>query len=409
MRLPIYVARRYFLSKDNTNAINIMSIVSMVGMAIGTMALIVVLSVFNGFESLVVSLYGSFYPDISIIPKKGKVFTPDSQRLEKAVDLRGVAHYSKTIEQKALLKHKDQQYIGTIKGVDENYQHINEVSQYLIRGKYQLKKGNKNFTVLGSGVETRLGVNIDNTFQPIHVYLPKRKKTASFMPQQAFNQESIFASGVFSIQQEFDLKYAIVPLSFALDLLNYKNKVSAIEIALTTDSDLQKVEEKLQQIYGGAFKVENRFEQNKFLYRIMESERWAVYSILTFILLLLAFNIIGSLTMLVIEKQGDIAILKSMGASNQLIRRIFLVEGLIISGVGSIIGALLAIGLCLLQEYGEILKIAGSGTFVIEAYPVEMQIFDFFIVFVTVFGISILAAWYPARRAALQSNKLKQT
>jgi len=407
--LLFQIAFRYLVSKKSTNAINWITRVAMTGMGFGTMALILVLSVFNGFEGLVISLYHAFNPDVQITAKEGKVFSLDEQTLNKIVALSEVEHIAQALEENVILKYKDHEYIASIKGVDREYQQVTGVQEKMVEGKFVLAENGINYAVLGAGVAGSLLIDVENTLHTIQVYLPRRgKETMSLDPSQAFIKKNIQPSGVFSIQQEFDSKYMLAPLDFVRELLNYETELSTLEIKLKPDADVKNAKQQLEKIVGEKFSVKDRYEQNKFLYRVMRMEKWAVYAILSLILVIAAFNIIGSLSMLVIEKTKDIAILKTMGADNGMIRKIFLLEGLLTSLTGSLIGALMAVLLCVIQIQFNVIKLQGSGTFVIDSYPVEMQGQDFLLVAATVIVIAVATSWLPAQRAASRSAIIVQ-
>ncbi len=399
--LVFTIAFRYLFSKKSTNAINIITGVAMTGMAFGSMALILVLSVFNGFEELVLSLYKSFNPDIVVSPAKGKVFVLDENTKAEILAFPEVEAVSGVLEENAILKYKDYEYIAVIKGVDEKFTQVTEVRERMIEGDFILNQDGKNYTVMGAGVAASLGVSLENMLNAVQIYLPKRgKETLSLDPAQAFIRKNIQPSGVFSIQQEFDNKYIFAPLSFVRELLQYDDEFSALEIKLLPNADANGAVKKISGLLGENFEVKDRYEQNKFLYRVMRMEKWAVYAILSLILMIAAFNIIGSLSMLVLEKTKDIAILKTMGADNGMIRTIFLLEGLLASLLGSLAGVAMAVFLCLIQIYFGVIQLQGSGTFVIDAYPVVMQWSDFALVAVTVIVIAVATSWIPAQRAA---------
>lgn len=397
MYLPLNIAKRYLFSKKKTNAINIISGISILGMTVGTMALIIVLSVFNGFESLVISLHNAFNPDIEISSKLGKTFVADSSLISKIESVEGVKYVSQVLEENALLKYNDKQYIATVKGVDDNFEYVSNVDSVIIRGEYALKKKEQPFAVLGIGVEGALFADIDNPFYSIKVYVPKRGNKTVLDPSKAFNIKEITPGGSFSIQQDFDNKYMIVPLRWIRELLNYKNEVSAIEISASSSN----TQAALINLLGDDFEVKNRFEQNEFLYKILKTEKLGAYLILTFILIIAAFNMIGSISMLVIEKKKDIFTLKAIGSSNALIKQIFLTHGLLMSFLGCGIGLALGLLICWAQiEFG-ILKL--EGLFVVDAFPVKILIEDFFLILITVVTIGIIAAWIPSRKAAIEA------
>lgn len=395
MNLSLFIARRYLFSKKSYNAINIISLVSVCGVTLVTAALVVILSVFNGLEEVVVSLYNAFEPDIRIMPFEGKTINTALFPKDEVLKIPGVINYCEIIEENALLKYKDKQYIARIKGVDSSFISMIGVDTMMRRGKFLLQDGENNFAVMGLGVEYFLSANINDYLNPIEIYVPKRGKKGSLNPAEAFNIKSIFPSGTFSIQMEYDQKYVLVPKRFAANLLDYNDQVSSIELSLNPSSDLIDTKEELKKILGNNFTVKDRFEQHETFYKILKSEKWAVYLILTFILMIAIFNITGSLMMLILDKKKDIGILRNMGAETSLLRKIFINEGMMISISGAITGLLLGFIICGLQQYFGLVKLEGSGSFVIDAYPVKMQVKDFIYIFLTVFGIGLLASWLP--------------
>ncbi|MCD4745443.1 MAG: ABC transporter permease [Bacteroidales bacterium] len=397
MNFPLYIAKRYLLSKKSHNIINIISGISLTGITIGTMALIVVLSVFNGFENLVKSLFNSFNPDLLITVNEGKTFNSNDIPKEKLKSLPGVINYTEVVEENALLKYKSKQYIVTIKGVSSDFEKDNPLDSMIVNGSFTLRNNNQNFALLGYLVAYYLGANLNDFINPITVYVPRRHKSAGLNLEQAFNNKVIFPSGFFSVQQEFDSKYVIVPLEFARNLLEYNNELTAIELRLANNADTDNIQEKVKKILGENFSVRNRFQQQELLYKIMKSEKWAIFLILSFILLIATFNVIGSLSMLILDKKKDIAVLWSMGADNKLLKRIFLTEGLLISLFGAISGLVLGGIICWLQQKFSLIQLGSDNSFVVDAYPVKMQILDFVYVFFTVFLIGLAAAWYPVR------------
>lgn len=407
MNLPLKFAYRYLISKKSSNAINIISWVSVLGMLVGSLGLILVLSVFNGFEGLVISLYNSFNPDYTITVKEGKSFTPDTLQIAALRKIDGVRAVSAVVEENALLTYEDRQYIATIKGVESNYGSLTGIDSTMYYGDFKLNNGEENLAIVGLGVEQALGINYNNPFGFLTVYVPRKDKTVSINPEDAFNRGPIKPNGSFAIQAEFDSKYVFVPISFARWLTDYETQVSYLEVAMKPGSDQLQVQEELQQLLGPGFEVRNRLQQNAVLYKVMRTEKWAVYAILTFILIVAAFNIVGSLSMLVIEKKKDIAILKTMGADEALIRKIFLFEGTLLSLIGCCSGFLLAVIIIVLQHQFEFLKI-GGGSFVIDAYPVQMKAGDFVLVFITVLSIGLLASWFPSWRAAKNDYRLAE-
>jgi lipoprotein-releasing system permease protein len=396
LNLSFYIARRYFVSKKSHNIINIISGISVVGVAVGTMALIIVLSVFNGFEQLVVSLFNSFNPDIAITASRGKTFNIAEVPVDKLRRIPGVLYLTEVIEENALIRYKEKPYIVTIKGVSEEFIHTSRVDTMMVEGTYLLQDGDQDFAVMGNGVAYYLSANLNDYINPLVVFVPRRDAAFSGGFENAFNSEVIFPSGFFSIQQDYDIKYVLVPLRFTQRLLAYENERTGLEIGLDKTANLETVQRSMETLLGDGFVVKNRYQQQEILYKIMKSEKWAIFLILTFILLIATFNVVGSLSMLILDKKKDIAVLRSLGASQQLIRRIFITEGMLISLIGALTGLFLGGLICWLQITFGLIKLGDSGsTFVVDTYPVQMQIIDFAGVFVTVMAIGYLAAWYP--------------
>ncbi|MCK4360937.1 MAG: ABC transporter permease, partial [Bacteroidales bacterium] len=295
MNLPFYIAKRYLISKKSHNIINIISGISVIGITIGTMALIVVLSVFNGFEKLVISLFNTFNPDLVITVKEGKTFNSNEFPSEKVKNIPGVVYFTEVVEENALLKHKAKQHIVTIKGVSEDFEKMSRLDTMIIDGEFILKNEGRSFTVIGAGVAYYLGANPKDFTNPISVYIPRRTKSTSLNFENAFNNQLILPSGVFSVQQDFDINYIIVPLEFARELLEYNDEVTSIELGLEQDADTDEIQSEIQNILGEHFLVKNQFQQQELLYKIMKSEKLAIFLILSFILFIATFNVIGSL------------------------------------------------------------------------------------------------------------------
>ncbi len=398
MNFPVYIAKRYLVSKKSRNVINIISIISVVGVTIGTMALIVVLSVFNGLEKLVVSLYNSFDAEIRITVKEGKNF--DANTVISDVELKkikGVRLITHVLEENALLRYSERQSVVTVKGVDSNFVRMTGLDSMIIDGALILENEDKNFAVIGQGIAGALSLNLRDINRSLQVYVPSKGKHSPNDPD-ALNQLNITPAGVFGIQQDFDSHYIIVPLRFARELLESDSVLSAIEISLDKGTDLATVQQQIQSLCGDKFEVKNRFQQRELLYKILKSEKWAIYLILSFILIIATFNIIGSLTMLIIDKKDDITILHYLGADAVQIKKIFLYEGLMITLTGALGGLLLGFIICFAQEHFGLVKLSGSGGFIIKYYPVQMLFTDFILVFTTVFLIGWLAAWIPSRQ-----------
>ncbi len=402
MHLPSLFARRYLVSKKSTQAINILSGISVLAMLVGSLGLVMVLSVFNGFEHLVVSLYDKFYPELIVSPVKGKFFNEHTIQYDKLERVKGIKAYSLQLEEKALLRFGDNQYIATVRGVDKNFTKISSIPNAMFHGQFLLHSNGQRHAVVGAGIEQALGLNYDNPFNELSIYIPKKGVSYVLNPEDAFHRALIKPSGSFSIQQEFDVEYVFVPIEFMRTLVNEPNLVSGISISLESEADINLVKKELKKICGDQFAVFDRFEQNKSLYAIMKVEKWVVYAILTFILIVAAFNIIGSLSMLIMEKRKDINILRVMGSDLLSIKKIFLYEGILISFIGCILGFIISIILIVLQQKFGLIEI-GGGTFVVSAYPVKMNTMDFVLVFFTVMGIGIIASWIPMMRKMYSS------
>ncbi len=373
-----------------------------------TFAFIVVLSVFNGFEGLVKSLYSSFYPDIKISAKTGKTIVLTPQQLQKIAAIKGVRAYSLVAEEKTLLINGDVVVPVNLKGVDTSYESVTGVAQKLIRGNFQTGSADEPSLVLGNGVENAVGIESDKYLYPLSVYAFKRGMNFNAAdPYQSVQAARIVTSGTFLIQQDIDNQYAITNLDFMKGLMGLKSdEYSSLEIGLHSSVDIDDVQKEIQQLLGTTYSVETKYGQNQSLYSVMSLEKWAIYGILTLMLIVAAFTMIGSLTMLVMEKQKDIQVLKSMGANNKLIQKIFLTEGLLLAGIGSVGGIILAVLFCWAQVKYKIIAIQG-GTFLIDYYPVQIVASDFLLVLLTVSLVAFLASWFPSRRAALQPIELR--
>jgi lipoprotein-releasing system permease protein len=404
--LNFLFAWRYFRSKKSANAINIIAWISVLAIAVGTAALIIVLSVFNGFEDIVKGLYGDFYSDIRITPAKGKFisFTPETVKKISAVP--GIYKLSFYAEEKAVLVNGDYQTIVYLKGVDAAYATVSNVGRHIERGAYDLGNTDEPAIVAGAGISNAVGADPEDKLSNLVVYLPNRKAT-NFSSMDAMHSYNINTAGVFAIQQEFDDKYAFTNLPFMQYMLDLgANEYSGTDILLKPGADENEVKQQLEKTVGTGFKVQTRYEQNQGLFSIMQIEKWVIYGILSLILIVAAFNMIGALTMLVLEKQKDIAVLKAMGAHDTRIQNIFLSEGLVLAVVGGCSGMLLAFLTCTLQLQFHLIKLEGS-TFIIDYYPVQMHVQDFLLVAFTVFTVAVLAAWLPSRKAAAQLFSLK--
>ena len=396
MTLSIYIAKRYLFAKKSRNAINIISAVSVAGVAVGTMALVIILSVFNGLETMVSAIFNTFDPDIKITAAEGKTFIADTSRLKLLAKVDGVSCYSLSLEENALLKYGDRQFIATIKGVDDSYAMVSNIDSSMFEGTFTLQseKG-RPYAIPGIGVAQYLGLRI-NFISQLSIWLPKKTGTTSINAEDPFNKKFITPSGIFEVEKEYDSKYVYVPLAFARELIEVEEGVSSLEIKFTDRANPVIVQKNITKIFGKGFVVKNRYEQQEIFYKVMKSERLAIFFILTLILIIASFNIMGSLTMLIIEKERDIEILKSLGADNNLIRKIFIFEGWLISIIGAIAGIILGFAVCWVQQKFGLVKL-NSESLIMDSYPVVMKIKDFIIVPATVLLIGYWAAWYPVR------------
>ena len=398
MKTAFYIARRYLISKKSVNVINIISGISVAGVTVGTFALVVILSVFNGLDFSIKSLFSAFDPDLKITAVKGKSFDLKEGNFTALEQLSGISNVTAVIEENALLRFGDRQYFATIKGVPANYNEISGLdSSSITSGRFILEAKQSPFAVVGQGVAYYLSVGLNFT-DPIHIYTLKKGTSGRPTLANAFNHSTIYASGIFASQQEIDSKYVLVPFDFARELFQMDSKVSAVEIGLKPDVSAEDIQPEVSKILGGNFLVKTQNQQHELFYKVMQSEKWAIFVILAFVLIIASFNILGSLSMLIIDKKADIAILQSMGANQKLIRTIFLFEGWMISLAGAIFGLLSGILICWIQIQFEILKIPGNeGAFIFSAYPVQIRMGDLLAIFSLVPGIGFLAAWYPVR------------
>ena len=404
--LPLLFTLRYFGAKKSIHAITIIARITTVSIAIGTAALLIVLSIFNGFESLVKDLYASFYPDIRIVHKHAPLFDVSAEKKENIGKIQGVRSLGLTLESNALFQYENNRVNLVLKGVDENYAAICEVPQKIMRGKFDTGFPEQPMTVIGSGIANALQVSPDHTIIPITAYLPKKNAGIQTNPMESISTFNIYPSGSFAIQQDFDNRYAITNIHAVRSMLGVgAESVSAIEIKITDPKQEAIVIGKLQQLFGEDYLVENRYQQNRTLFGIMESEKWIIFGILSFILVLASFNMVSTLTLLILEKQKDILILKALGTNESFIRKIFMGESVLLAITGGIIGTAIAVIFCWLQQTFHLIPLQGS--FVIDYYPVNMMSTDIIIVIVTVIAIALVAGIYPSVKAARQHFSLK--
>ncbi len=396
MNLPFYIAKRYLVSKKKQNVIHIISMISVIGVSLGTMALIIVLSAFNGLNGLISNLFGSFDPDLKITSVVGKTFMPNSSEFDQIKKMDKILFYTEALEDNALLKYGKRQRPAIVKGVGDDFALMTGIDTMMFDGKFILEQANREYAVLGRNVAGNLGIGL-NFIDQINFYVPRRSAKMGLNPTDAFKRTFLFPSGIFSIQEEFDSQYVLVPIDFARRLFDRKEAVTAIEIKLKKLEQSDEVQEAIQNILGENFVVKNRFQQHDVLFKMMQSEKMAIFFILAFILIIASFNIVGSLSMLIIDKQNDIETLRSIGASKSLIQNIFLIEGWLISLLGAVIGTALGVLICYLQMEFGFVKIGSANSFIFSNYPIQIEILDVAIVFITVVVIGYLASKLPVR------------
>jgi lipoprotein-releasing system permease protein len=400
-------AWRYFKAKKSANAINIIAWVTIGVIAFATCCQLLVLTVFNGFEDLVKASYSSFYSDIKIIPTKGKTFLLTATQINNLKQQPFVQNAATIAEEKALLQNDDAQTIIYLKGVDDNYTTITGIVAKTNKGKYNTGTIDDPTLVIGSGVENAAGINLDGAFasKPPTIILPK--KSISNDPLQSLSEGNAKVVGVFTIQQEFDNKYALTNIDFVKQQMGFgEDEFSAVEIKLKPDAKPADVKNNLSKILGSGFTVQTKYEQNTSLYNTMQLEKWAIYAVLTLILIIAAFNMISALTMLVLEKRKDISILQSMGATKVSILKIFLSEGVLLGLIGSSIGVSLALLIAFIQIKTHFIPLNG-GSFLVNYFPVKIIITDVLLVSITAIFIAFIAAWFPAYKASRQGIELK--
>lgn len=396
MNLPLFFAGRYLFAKKSHNVINIISAISAAGMAIGTAALIIILSIYNGFDSLVKDMLGDFDPDILITPAEGKVFVPEGEVYDWLYGHEDVKNISCTLTENIFISYEGRQSMVTAKGVDWVYEEESPVRNHIRSGEFALHRGDVPLCVAGSSLAYRLGIN-PRFLSPVEMYFPSRTRSLSVSsPMSSVESVNVWPSGIFAINSDIDDKYIIVPIETMKELLEYGDEVSGVEIRLKDgcgSKEVASLAKELSQRLGDGFMVNDRFGQNKSLYKMMRYEKLSIFAILIFIVIIIAFNIFGSLTMLIIEKRGDIQTLKSMGAGDALIRKIFILEGWMISLLGLAAGLVLGIGFSLLQQRFGFIKMPGN--FIVEAYPVILSAKDVAVTAVSVAAVGLFIACLP--------------
>ena len=403
MNLPFYIARRYLFSKKKHNAINIISGISVCGVALATLALVCTLSVFNGFQDMVAGFFTAFDPELKITIREGKVFEPQGAAFQEVRSLPEIGVWTETLEENAMVQYKDRQAMAIIKGVEDNFEELTSIDSLLYgAGEFILHDSIVDYGVLGVELISELGTGLQFV-DPLQVYAPKRNVRVNMAnPSASFNRDYLFSPGVVFVvnQQKYDGQYILTSLDFARRLLDYTTEVSAIELKLKPGSNISVVKEKIGKALGDGFVIRNRYEQQEDVFRIMEIEKLVSYLFLTFILVIACFNVIGSLSMLILDKKEDVNTLRKLGADDRLVSSIFLFEGCMISFYGAIIGIILGLVLCWVQMAYGIVSLGGgsaAGNFVVDSYPVSVHLEDVIVIFITVFTVGFLSVWYPVR------------
>ena len=401
MNFPFFIARRYLFSKKSTHVINVISSISVIGVAVATMALVIVLSVFNGFHDLVASLFTSFDPQLKVVPVEGKTAPADDPILTKIRLLPQVDVATETVEDQALAIYNDHQAMVKIKGVDDNFAELSHITDILYGdGSFSLHAANLEYGIIGIRLAQNLGIGAQwDGF--LKIYAPKKEGQLDMTnPGDGFVVDSLNSPGVlFAVKQaKYDKNYIITSISFARNLFGQQGMLSDLELRLKPGSNLDAVKAEMQQIAGNKYKVLDRFEQQEDTFKIMSIEKMIAYIFLTFILVVACFNIIGSLSMLIIDKKNDVVTLRNLGANDKQITRVFLFEGRMIAVIGAVIGIGLGLLLCFLQQqYGFVRLGDSEGSFIVDAYPVSVHYSDVAIIFITVIAVGWLAVWYPVR------------
>ncbi|WP_255417125.1 FtsX-like permease family protein [Proteiniphilum sp. X52] len=397
MNVSFFIARRYLFSKKSHNVVNVISAISVCGIAVATAAIICVLSIFNGFGGIMEGTFNAFDPDLKITVKERKVFDYHTPEFEKALQVNGIQIISESLEENALFMFGESQVPVLMKGVSEEFKWMTDMEKLLLEGSFNLREDVVDYTTLGSGLAMTLGAR-PGFINPIEIYAPKRDVRVNLAnPAAAFTRAYIQVGGVFSLNSpEYDEQMAIIPIQLARDLFGYENQVTSLDIKLDPNVSVNRVKREIERVLGDDFLVEDRYQQQKESYRMMQIEKWVTFLIMVFVLLIAVFNLVGSLSMLIVEKRDDIKSLQNMGASEQLISRVFLYEGWLISFIGILSGIIIGLSLCLLQQHFGLLRLSDTpGAYIIDAYPVIVKMTDVVIAFAVVSLISLLTVLYP--------------
>ena len=400
MNLPLYIAKRYLFSKKSHNAINIISAISVCGVALATLALVCTLSVFNGFHDLISSFFTHFDPDLKVEIIKGKTFTPDSTTLARIQGLSDVEVVSTTLEDHAMAQYQEQQAMVTIKGVDDNFQALTHIDEVLYGNpEFKLYDAVADYGIMGIQLMYTLGTGIQ-PYSPIEVYAPRKGSRVNMTnPMSNFQRKPLYSPGtVFNINDSrYASSYIITSMDYARSLFEYTAEVSAIEIRLTPEANLARAKRSIEEIMGSDFTEHNHYEQQAATFKVVKIEKFVTYLFLCFILMVACFNIISSVSMLILDKQDNASTLRSLGATDAFVSRIFIYEGNLIALIGALVGLVLGIVLCLLQQHFGLIGLGGDGQFVVDAYPVRVKLLDILLVFASVIAVSALSVWLPIR------------
>ncbi len=401
MNFPFYIARRYLFSKKSTHAINVISGISMVGVAVATMALVVTLSVFNGFHDLVASFFTQMDPQLKVVPVKGKTALAADPILTKIRQLPEVEVATECLEEQALAVYHDRQMMVKVKGVDDNFAQLTHIREILEGdGDFELHAADMSYGIPGLGVAYQLGLGYTYE-QPLKIFAPRREGQLNMAnPTEGFVVDELFSPGVvFCMKQgKYDKNYILTSIAFTRHLFDLEGRLSSLELRLKPGSNFDRVKAQMEELAAGQFKVLDRYEQQDDTFRIMKVEKLIAYVFLTFILIIACFNIIGSLSMLIIDKKDDVVTLRNLGATERQITRIFLFEGRLISAVGAVLGIIIGLLLCWMQQqYGFVRLGSSEGSFVVDAYPVSVHPWDVVLIFITVLAVGFLSVWYPVR------------
>ena len=396
MKFPLLIAQRYLFAKKSHNAVNIISGISVIGVGVGAFALIIIMSVFNGFEELTKKLYGAFDPDLKITIAIGKNFVPDPKKLELLEADPDILYFSQTLEENVLVQYGSREEIAVIKGVDAKYKYVTGIDTTILEGDFSLRANDRPLAVVGLSMSHKLRIGL-HFLTPLNFWTVRNTPTVSFNPEAALNNRHIFPSGIFAIDEEIDSQYIITPIEFARDLLENDEITSSIEIKIREGANEKRVQRRVSEIFGDAFEVKNTYQQKEFAYKVLKSEKFMAFMILTFVLLIASFNVVGAISMLMIEKKNDMFILQSMGADKSTLNNIFMLQGWMIVISGALTGLTLGALLCWLQMKIGFFKVTAAGTYIIDAYPVALQLNDFFLILAAVAGVSFITIFFPVK------------